>query len=166
MLPPCFTRRRLSGEPSLRSLVQAKRLLEDFCHTIPKLFIVIDGLDECEKAERGQVLEILTEVVGGRDVIDPGNLRLLVASQDLVDIRKGFNSVAANKVIPTILRISEGDSESDIRVFTKLWVDRIASRFPPFSEDMKEYLQNLTVVNAKGRLYSNNSILLRSLTRL
>ncbi|CAN9386495.1 unnamed protein product [Alternaria alternata] len=152
MLPPCFTRRRSSGEPSLRSLSQAKKLLEDFCNTIPKLFIVIDGLDEFEKAERSQVLDILTEVVGCRDTIDPGTLRLLVASQDLVHIRKGFNSSASTKVAPMILRISETDNEGDIRAFTKLWVDKIASKFPPFSEDMKEYLQNLTAVNAKAEL--------------
>jgi hypothetical protein len=160
MLPPCFTRRRSSGEPSLRSLSQAKKLLEDFCNTIPKSFIVIDGLDECEKAERSQVLDILTEVVGCRDTIDPGTLRLLIASQDLIDIRKGFNSTASNKVAPIILRISETDNEGDIRAFTRLWVDKIASKFPPFSEDMKEYLQNLTVVNAKGMLYIANPILL------
>jgi hypothetical protein len=152
MLIPCFTRRRSSGEPSLRSLIQAKKLIEDFCSTIPKLFIVIDGLDECEKAERNQVLDILTEAVGLRDTVDPGTLRLLVASQDLVDIRKGLNSSASTKVAPMILRISETDNEGDIRAFTRLWVDKIASKFPPFSGDMKEYLLNLTVVNAKGRL--------------
>ncbi|RYN46116.1 hypothetical protein AA0118_g12682 [Alternaria tenuissima] len=160
MLPPCFTRRRLSGEPSLRSISQAKKLLEDFCDTIPKLFIVIDGLDECEKAERSQVLDILTQVVGYRDTIDPGTLRLLVASQDLIDIRKGFNSSASTKVAPMILRISETDNEGDIRAFTRLWVDKIASRFPPFSEDMKEYLQNLTVVNAKGMFLYAKLVLL------
>ncbi|RYN16465.1 hypothetical protein AA0112_g12495 [Alternaria arborescens] len=160
MLPPCFTRRRSSGEPSLRSLSQAKKLLEDFCNTIPKSFIVIDGLDECEKAERSQVLDILTEVVGCRDTIDPGTLRLLIASQDLIDIRKGFNSTASNKVAPIILRISETDNEGDIRAFTRLWVDKIASKFPPFSEDMKEYLQNLTVVNAKGMFLYAKLVLL------
>ncbi|RYN73552.1 hypothetical protein AA0120_g12593 [Alternaria tenuissima] len=160
MLPPCFTRRRSSGEPSLRSLSQAKKLLEDFCNTIPKLFIVIDGLDECEKAERSQVLDILTEVVGCRDTIDPGTLRLLVASQDLIDIRKGFNSSASTKVAPMILRISETDNEGDIRAFTRLWVDKIALRFPPFSQDMKEYLQNLTVVNAKGMFLYAKLVLL------
>ncbi|CAN9394852.1 unnamed protein product [Alternaria alternata] len=160
MLPPCFARRKLSGGPSLRSLIQAKKLLEDFCNTIPKLFIVIDGLDECEKAERGQVLDILIEVVGFRDTVDPGTLRLLVASQDLVDIKKGLHSSAATKVAPTILRISETDNESDIRAFTRLWVDKIASKFPPFSEDMKEYLQNLTVVNAKGMFLYAKLVLL------
>ncbi|CAN9219825.1 unnamed protein product [Alternaria alternata] len=160
MLPPCFARRKLSGGPSLRSLIQAKKLLEDFCNTIPKLFIVIDGLDECEKAERGQVLDILIEVVGFRDTVDPGTLRLLVASQDLVDIKKGLHSSAATKVAPTILRISETDNESDIRAFTRLWVDKIASKFPPFSEDMKEYLQNLTVVNAKGMFLHAKLVLL------
>jgi hypothetical protein len=146
MLPPCHTRRTSSGEPSLRSSTITKKLFEDFCETIPKLFIIIDGLDECEKDERRYVLDVLTEVVGLCDTKEPGKLRLLLVSQDYVDIR----SSAISRMAPKILQISDIDNESDIRAFTEVWVDRIASKFSPFTDAMSEYLRNLTVANAKG----------------
>jgi hypothetical protein len=150
MLPPCYTRRSSSGEPSLRSVNQAKKLFEDFCFTIPKLFIIVDGLDECERVERSLVLDILSEVVGQRDTAEPGSVRLLIASQDHADIRRGLHSASITKMAPKMLEISESDNEGDIKAYTRLWVDRIGARFPSFTEDMKEYLRNLTVANAKG----------------
>jgi hypothetical protein len=46
------------------------------------------------------------------------------------------------------------DNESDIKTYVRIWVDKIASKNTsdenPFSEDMKEYLRSLTLVNAKG----------------
>lgn len=152
MLPQCHTRRSSSGEPSLRSPSQAKKVLEDFCSTIPRLFIIVDGLDECELVERKQVLDILTEVVGQRELVDPGTIRLLIASQDYADIRRGLNSAAASKIAPRMLHLSETDNEGDIRAYTRMWVDRICIKFPELTDDIKEYLQNLTVANAKGML--------------
>ncbi|KAI4681506.1 hypothetical protein J4E81_009864 [Alternaria sp. BMP 2799] len=160
MLPPCYTRRSSSGEPSLRSLNQAKRLLEDFCFTISKLFIIVDGLDECEGAERGQVLDVLTELVGQRDAVDPGTIRLLIASQDHADIRRKLHGSAITKMAPKILRISEKDNEGDIKAYTRMWVDRIEAKFPLFTEDMKEYLRNLIVANAKGMFLYAKLVLL------
>ena len=158
MLPPCYLRRASSGEPSLRSLNVAKKLLEDFCDTVPELFVIIDGLDECEGAERKQFLEIITEIVGRRDAADPGKLRLLVVSQDYADIRKGLHSAGVARMAPTILKITGADHEKNIQAYVKLYVDRIASRFHPFDDDLKEYLQNLTVSNAKGTLASSGSV--------
>jgi len=34
-----------------------------------------------------------------------------------------------------------------------MWVDRIEAKFPLFTEDMKEYLRNLIVANAKGESF-------------
>ncbi|KAF1829385.1 C2H2 domain-containing protein [Decorospora gaudefroyi] len=149
MLPPCYTRRISSGEPSLRSITPAKKILEDFCSTVPKLFIIIDGLDECERVERSQILTILTDIVGQCEMTEPGKLRVLVVSQDYADIRKSLQSSAANKITPKILRIMEKDNEGDIQAFTRMWVDKITLRFS-LTKDLTEYLRNLTVANAKG----------------
>jgi hypothetical protein len=154
----------LSGEPSLRSLTQAKKLVEDFCSAVPKLFIIVDGLDECDKVERSQVLDVLTEVVGQRDAVDPGAVRLLVASQDYADIRRGLHSAAFTKIAPRILQISDTDNEGDIQAYTRMWVERIAAKFQPFTDDMKDYLRSLTVANAKGRMIAPALTLTQFLT--
>ena len=164
LLPHCYTKRSSSGEPSLRSLNLTKRLFEDFCLKIPKLFIIVDGLDECERVERSQVLDILTEIVGQRDATDPGSIRLLIASQDHADIRRGLHSSAITKMTPKMLQITERDNDGDIKAYTRVWVDHIETKFPSFKDDMKDYLRNLTVANAKGKLVVTSHIFFRRLT--
>lgn len=164
MLAPCYTRYTTSGDPILRSLSLTKKLFKDFCETIPKLFVIIDGLNECERFERSQVLDVLTEVVGQRDLEDPGKMRLLLVSQDYADIRRSIHSFATSRVSLKVLQISDTDNEGDIQAYTRMWVDRIASKFTPFTDDMKEYLRNLTVANAKGTMASVQLITLLSLT--
>jgi hypothetical protein len=155
LLPSFYTRRTLSGDASLRSLPVAKKLLEDCCSIVPKLFLVVDGLDECEITERKEALECLTRLVGECNAIEPGKLRVLVVSQYYPDIQRAFQSTGAMKLAPMIIQISETDNESDIKTYVKTWVDKIASKNTsnenPFSEDMKEYLRNLTLVNANGK---------------
>jgi hypothetical protein len=121
---------------------------------VPRLFLVVDGLDECEATERREVLECLTRLVGECNAIDPGKFRVLVVSQYYPDIQRALQSSGAIKLAPTIIQISETDNESDIKTYVRIWVDKIASKNAsdesPFSDDMKEYLQNLTLVNANG----------------
>jgi Cdc6-like AAA superfamily ATPase len=159
LLPPCYTKRTSSGEPVLRSLHQAKRLFEDCCSAVSKLFIIVDGLDECDQVERKQAIDIFTEVVGLCDADEQGKLRVLFVSQEYADIRRALHTSAATRMIPRIIRLVDANVKSDISTYVRLWVDRIALQFnsdeSPFTEDMKEYLRNLTMVNAKGTLFPN-----------
>lgn len=156
LLPSFHTRRTSSGDASLRSLHQAKKLLEDCCSIVPKLFIVVDGLDECDPTDRKETLDTLTTLVGDCNVVEPGKLRILVVSQNYPDIHRAFHTTGATKLAPKIIALSEFDVEGDIKTYVRIWVDKIAARNTsienPFSEDMKEYLRNLTLVNAKGNL--------------
>jgi hypothetical protein len=154
LLPSFYSRRTSSGDATLRSLNIAKKLLEDCCSIVPKLFLVIDGLDECELPERKEALEILTKLVGECNANDPGKLRVLVVSQYYQDIQRALHSSGAIKLAPAVIQISETDNEKDIKTYIKIWWDKIAlknsSEENPFTEDMKEYLRNLTLANAKG----------------
>ncbi|KAH7087771.1 C2H2 domain-containing protein [Paraphoma chrysanthemicola] len=154
LLPQFYTKRTSSGDATLRSFQVAKRLLEDCCEILPKLFIVVDGIDECDAIERREALEALTHVTGVYNDKDPGKLRVLIISQHSLDIHRVLHSGASLKVAPSVLALSEADVENDIRVYVRTWVDKIAARNTseenPFNEDMKEYLRNLTMVNAKG----------------
>jgi hypothetical protein len=112
-------------------------------------------LDECEIIERREALECLTRLVGECNAVEPGKLRILIVSQYYPDIQRALQSTGTMKLAPTIIQISETDNESDIKTYVKIWVDKIASKNTsdenPFSDDMKEYLRNLTVVNANGK---------------
>ncbi|UPX12310.1 uncharacterized protein EKO05_0002864 [Ascochyta rabiei] len=150
LFPPCHSRYKSSGEPVLRSLSQATRLLDDICTILPKTFIIIDGLDECEQCERKQVMNVLMEMVTQCEKAEPGKLRLLVVSQNYADIKRGLCNPSQSRPVAHILQLSETDIESDINMYVKIEVGRIATKFSPFNEDMIQYLQYLTVHNAKG----------------
>lgn len=151
LLPPCHTKRAGSGEPVLRSLQLAKKLFEDFCSIPEKIFIIIDGLDECEQVERKQLLEFLIEIVTQCDTVEPGKLRIMIVSQDYVDIRRALKSSSVTKIVPKIVSMSASDNENDIHSYVRIWVDRIATNNEPFDNEAKEYLRNLTVARAKGK---------------
>jgi hypothetical protein len=150
MLPPCHAKRTGSGEPVLRSLQLARKLFEDFCSIPEKIFIIVDGLDECEQIERKQLLEFLIQIVTHCDTNEPGKLRVMVVSQDYADIRRALHSSSTNKIVPNVVSMSEADNRHDIHSYVRVWVDRIAIKNEPFDDEAKEYLCNLTVARAKG----------------
>jgi len=150
LLPHCYTRRTTSGEPVLRSLQIAKNLFEDFSSIQEKMFIIIDGVDECEKNEQKQLLEFLVDIVSQCDVTEAGKLRVMIVSQDTPEIRKALHSSSTGKVVPTIVSLSPEDNEDDIKTYVSGWVNRIAAKFDLIDEGHKEYLRHLTVARAKG----------------
>lgn len=67
---------RLDSSPELNEFVELLRLVMP----PPKIsYVIIDGLDECEKADRDRLLKALSSFI-----ISGGNIRLLLASRDSV----------------------------------------------------------------------------------
>ncbi|KAF1361979.1 C2H2 domain-containing protein [Lizonia empirigonia] len=150
ILAPCYTRCTASGEPVLRSPPLATRLLEDICTLLSKLYIIVDGLDECVEVERKQAMEALMNIVGSCEKTEPGKLRILFVSQHMADIKRVLYTSSQSKPVPRTIQLSDADNESDIKAYVRIWVNRIATKYAPFSNDAIEYLQSLTVCNAKG----------------
>ncbi|KAF2658989.1 C2H2 domain-containing protein [Lophiostoma macrostomum CBS 122681] len=155
LMPYCHNRKATSGEPALSSANTAKKILEDFCITIPKQFIIIDGLDECEIAERKQIMEFLISMITLCDNDEPGKLRVLVVSQDYGDIKKTLHSTVNTRIVPRIIPLTSSDNETDIRIFVNDWAGRIKAKHD-LDDDQTEYLKHLTVRRAQGMfLYAN-----------
>ncbi|KAF2638941.1 hypothetical protein P280DRAFT_470952 [Massarina eburnea CBS 473.64] len=148
LLPHCHSQHARSGEPALRSFGLARKLFEDFCNTVPKQFIVIDGLDECESFERKQLLRFLMDVIGHCDEVDPGKLRVMFVSQEYPDIKNALHSLA--RVVPKIVSVTPADNKGDIQIYVRSWVNHIAERHAPFNEELAECLRDLTVDRAGG----------------
>lgn len=149
LVPYCHHRYTTSGEPLLRSLTLSKKLLEDFCFTVPKQVIVIDGLDECEAADRKQVLDYFVQLVGQCDTDDPGKLRVLFVSQDYPDIKRALQSSTIARTVPRQLHLSDADNGRDIDVYISHFLARIKQKFG-ISEDQERYIQNMALGRAKG----------------
>lgn len=117
---------------------------------VPKGFVIVDGLDECEHVERKEVIDILMNIVGQCNAMDPGKLRVLLVSQYHPEIYRVLHSSTATSLRPGIFKITDTHNRSDIETYVTSWVERIAQKFPPVSKAMREYLQSITVHNAKG----------------
>ncbi|KAF2999267.1 hypothetical protein E8E13_003411 [Curvularia kusanoi] len=151
MVPLCYARRTTSTEPILRANVTlARKLLEELCLITPKAFIIVDGLDECINAERKQITDILMDLVGHCNASDPGKLRVLLVSQYSPDIYKSLHSSTRTSLRPGILTIEEKDNRSEIHTYVASWVDQITQKFQPMSDELRDYLTNVTVNNSKG----------------
>ncbi|ORY68435.1 uncharacterized protein BCR38DRAFT_423243 [Pseudomassariella vexata] len=84
----CHDRKVASGQQHLSRQELTKSLLDIFFELIDYQYVIIDGLDECEKTEIKQCLTALTAAVAQKDKVHPGSLRLLVSSRDIIEIKR------------------------------------------------------------------------------
>jgi hypothetical protein len=110
LLPFFYDFAVVSGEVSMVTVKSAKKLLANLLQALPKAYLVIDGLDECEAAQRKLTLDFLIEQVDICDQSDPGNIRLLVLSRNESDIKKGL-------AMSTAIRMIGQDTADDLNVY-------------------------------------------------
>jgi hypothetical protein len=122
LIPYCHEKRIGSGEPTLSSPSLMEQLLKLFLEKIPQIFIIIDGLDECELVERKAVLTFLTSMVDHCDASIPGKLRVLIVSQDYKDIEKFM------KAVPTVALTSD-HSKADIEEYVLAKAHDLQSKY-------------------------------------
>lgn len=120
----------------------AEQLLKLFCEKIENQYIIIDGLDECEPAQRKLVLSIFTTMVDRCDEHDPGKLRVLFISQDCLDIRK----VLANA---SVLQITSDDNKNDIRTYINGESRKIQEKYG-LDDKIAGYIQETTFIRSQG----------------
>ena len=138
---------------SLHSKICNNLLEELICSSEP-VYIIVDGLDECEMIEREQLLRIILHLTK-----TCSNLHVLVASRKEVDIRE-----AIEKNCETLL--VEEKNRSDIKRFVtgeinSLWrkIKHNASAVPMAGEFLKTVAHNI-VNQSEGTspIYTNDVI--------
>jgi len=111
LIPYCYDKLVSTGELSLTTTTLAEQLLRLFCEEIPKQYVLIDGLDEVEQAQRKLLLSFLSKLVNHCDERDPGKLRVMIVSQDYLDIQKNLLQGAA------VLKLTAEDNKNDIMAY-------------------------------------------------
>jgi hypothetical protein len=142
LIPYCYEKYLSSGELNLTSPALAERLLKLFLEKIPKQFIIIDGLDECNPAQRKLVLSFFTSMVDRCDEREPGKLRVLFVSQDFHDIGKALQTADVMKLTPE-------DNENDIKAYVHDWSKRIREKYL-LNDEQIEFIQESTLIRSKG----------------
>ncbi|CAG8977987.1 hypothetical protein HYALB_00001869, partial [Hymenoscyphus albidus] len=113
-----------SFQPPLASLVQ---VLSQIITCFPKVYIIIDALDECEELD--EILDILRVVQGWKE----NRLHTIVTSRDLVDIRNSLSQVVTDTLCVETSNIGQDIS---IYIAERLEVDSRLVRWPPEIRDM------------------------------
>jgi hypothetical protein len=142
LIPYCYEKSQNSGEVNLITTSLAEQLLNLFCQKISKVYIVIDGLDECDTGQQRLVLSFFTKMVAQCDEYDPGKLRFLVVSQDSKDIAKALHPAP-------IVKLSAKDNKDDITKFVSKWCKKIQEKFE-LDRNKIEEIQDITCIRAQG----------------
>ena len=127
----------------------AERLLKLFCDELEKQYIIIDGLDECDPAQRKLVLSFFTAMVERCDEREAGKLRVLFISQDYPDIEKPLQN--ANAII---LKLTAEDNKHDIRAYVRTWAEKIKVKYELDNETIED-IREATCVRSQGNIHES-----------
>lgn len=100
-----------SGESCLETKALAKDLLITALKSMDNVFIVIDGLDECEREDKCAIISWFKAIVDTSAESDLGGIRALLISQDDGEIRRLLNPAPE-------LQIKSDDNLEDIQSYT------------------------------------------------
>ncbi|KAH8687413.1 hypothetical protein BGZ60DRAFT_363661, partial [Tricladium varicosporioides] len=133
LLPYLFENASTSGEIVLGSPSLTKELLETALKSSEKLYIVIDGLDECDPPEKKAIIQWFQSVVAALPDTEFDSLRCLFISQDDGEIGKLLSK------LPTI-RIKPEDTRADIQTYVTIWGKEIQEKFDLPDENRKDII--------------------------
>lgn len=122
LLPYFYEKASISGESVLESLVLARELLEVSLKSLGTVYVIIDGLDECDKSEQKQIITWFRSIIESRSEADSESIRCLFFSQD--------NGVVGKLLSKTpVIRINPKDTKEDIQRYNALWSVKIQEKF-------------------------------------
>lgn len=109
------------GETSLRTRLLAGELLQVALSSAQRIYVVLDGLDECDAKERRDVAKFFRNAVESLTATDMDSIRCLFVSQDDGVAKKHLVNVPMVAVRPS-------DTKHDIQSFVSVWKDKIENK--------------------------------------
>jgi hypothetical protein len=142
LLAYLYDKASTSGQTTLSTDSLAKDLLDTMTKSFHKLYIVIDGIDECDRDDRKQIVSVFEEIWESLapDIAD--SLRCLFISQDDSPARKDFAQMAS-------LKVTESDSRQDIRSYADHWSSKMQAKFA-LTQARQKYIEDVITEKAEG----------------
>lgn len=100
----------------------ARQLFETVAWESDRQYIILDGLDECEKEDRKMIMSFLTALITKIDGKKPSKVRLLVISQTEPDIRRLLDRARE-------FEVKADHNKQDIEVFVRAWMVKLQRSF-------------------------------------
>lgn len=122
LLPFFFEKASVSPHTVLSLVPVAKEMMETALHSRERVYIIIDGLDECPRAYRKEISTWFQTINDDESSANRNTARCLFVSQDDGTGRKDLGD------LPTIKVTNEGNQD-DLRKFTGIWHHRLEEKF-------------------------------------
>jgi hypothetical protein len=132
-----------SGQVTLSMESTAKELLETSLKTFPKLYVVIDGIDECERDERREIVSFFEKTWESLPQSDMDSLRCMFISQDDNFARKDFANMSS-------LKITESDTKQDIAAYVKARSMEVKTNLD-LTTDRQDWVSDRILRSADGK---------------
>jgi hypothetical protein len=142
LLPELYEKVSMTGGTSLSTPDLAKDLLEMALRNRKRVYVVLDGLDECEREDRKEITIWFRRLVESLPAAEEDDIRCLFTSQDDGIARKDFASLPAYK-------ITKLDNQRDIEAFCMAWARRIQEQFD-LKDEKRTYISNTIAKRAEG----------------
>ena len=133
-----------SNEAVLSTTVVAKRLLEVALNSCGRVYIVLDGLDECSRDDRKELTSWFQDLVASLPRACLGAIRCLFISQEDGFARKDLGMLSQIKIMPA-------DNTADIEAFCGEWHEKIESKFGPL-ERREHNVKRVVSTRAQGTI--------------
>jgi hypothetical protein len=131
-----------ASQLTLESQEECSKILGTVLLAVPKTFIIIDGIDECELKERRQILSYFTSAFRRYDG-EPGKLRGFFVSQTENDIKKALHSAVT-------LRLTEEHNKRDIQSYANKHSLQIQQKFTSMPNEARDHIAQIVCETAQG----------------
>jgi len=148
LLPYLYEKASKSGQTGLTSNTLAKELLITSVKNCKKLYVVLDGIDECDREERKEIVNVFEDISESFSPDDADSFRCMFVSQDDSLARKDFSKMV-------LLKVTERDVEKDIRTYAAAWSAKIQSKFELTAERQK-FIEDSITAKAEGKPHCLN----------
>ena len=116
LVPYCLERKNNSASPSLSAFPLAKSLIETICIVLPPVYIVVDGMDECQHpGDRKLLVDTFSSLVKTCDGHSPGKLRVLALSRSFSEVDRTSLPLCIDH-----FSLAPENSEKDIERYCKV----------------------------------------------
>lgn len=124
--------------------------LQDLCGLFGRVFIIIDGLDECKRSDRGRLIAVLKSFLVS-NISTSFEVKLLLASRPEIDIKEQLELSTIN-FHSIILSDEKEDHHFDMRLYitSRLKVCFNDLGLLPSHEDILEDVSNALLTEADG----------------
>jgi hypothetical protein len=142
LLPYFHEKAYLSSGTILSSPDVAYEMLQTTLNSCERVYLILDGLDECGLAERAQISKSFLTISDSLAPAEVDSIRCLFVSQDDGAARKALGD------LPTIKITSE--NKDDLKNFAVVWHERIEAKFDKLRSS-NTHIANIISAKAQGQ---------------